>query len=67
MTNYEKAVVKVSDIKTNYNQPENSKEFLFTLGVLLKTIFPLVTVVVHKDTMQLIANGEYHQLAIQEG
>jgi hypothetical protein len=67
MTNYEKAVVKVSDIKTNYNQPENSKEFLFTLGVLLKTIFPLVTVVVHKDTMQLIANGDYLQLAIQEG
>ncbi len=67
MTNYEKAVVKVSDIKTNYNQPENSKEFLFTLGVLLKTIFPLVTVVVHKDIMQLIANGDYLQLAIKEG
>ncbi len=67
MTNYEKAVRKVSKIKTDYNQPENSKNFLFTLGVLLKTIFPLETVVVHKDTMQLIANGDYLQLAIQEG
>jgi len=67
MTNYEKTVRTVSKIKTDYNQPENSKNFLFTLGVLLKTIFPLETVVVHKDTMQLIANGDYLQLAIQEG
>src|ERR1041385_8673432 len=64
---YKKAVVKVSDIKTKYYQPENSKEFLFTLGVLLKTILPLEVVVVHKGTMQLIANGHYLQLAIEEG
>ncbi len=67
MTKYKKAVVKVSDIKTDHYKPENSKEFLLTLGVLLKTIFPIETVVVHKGTMQLIANGHYLQLAIQEG
>lgn len=67
MTKYKKAVVKVSEIKTDHYKPENSKEFLLTLGVLLKTIFPIETVVVHKGTMQLIANGHYLQLAIQEG
>lgn len=67
MNAYSKAVVSVSKIKTDYYRPENSKEFLFTLGVLLKTIFPLEVVVVHKSTMQLIANGHYHQLAIEEG
>ncbi len=67
MKMYNTAVVDVSQIKTKYYQPENSKEFLFTLGVLLKTIFPLEVVVVHKSTMQLIANGHYLQLAIEEG
>jgi hypothetical protein len=67
MSKLENAVKGISEIKTDFYTPENSKELLFTLGVLLKTIFPLVTVVVHKGTMQLIANGHYLQLALQEG
>jgi len=67
MSQYKKSFVGVSKIKTDHYQPENSKEFLFTLGVLLKTILPLGSVVVHKGTMQLIANGQYLQLAIEEG
>jgi hypothetical protein len=67
MTKYNKAVVKVSDIKTGFYRPENSEGFLKMLGMLLKTIFPLEAVVVHKETMQLIANGHYLELAISQG
>lgn len=67
MTNYNKADIGVNEIQTDYYNPENSQEFLSTLGILVKAIFPLEHVVVHKSTMQLIANGHYLQLAIQEG
>ena len=65
--NYSKALIKPGQIKTNFYQPENSKEFLLTLSKLTKSILPLESVIVHKSTMELIANGHYLQLAILEG
>jgi len=57
----------VKSIKTDYYRPENNKEFLCSLSKLATTIFPLEKIVVHKGSNQLIANGDYLQLAILEG
>ena len=67
MNYLENAVIGISEIKTDFYNPEASKELINTLGILTHTIYPLEKVVIHKDTKQLIANGQYHQLAIQEG
>jgi hypothetical protein len=67
MKSLTKSNVKVAAIKTDYYNPEKSKEFILSLAQFTKTIFPLESAVIHKPTMQLIANGHYLQLAIENG
>jgi hypothetical protein len=67
MKSLTKSKVKVGAIKTDYYNLENSKEFISSLGQFTKTIFPLETPILHKSTMQVIANGQYLQLAKDEG